>query len=716
MTIQEANHKAAEALVSSGFRIFPANSDKTPCVTSWQTRASLSLTLFSAFPDSVPALPAGANGLVIFDLDRKNGKDGVAAFAELCASIGVDPSGTLTAETPSDGRHVYYRTAEAFGNSAALLPAGVDVRGAGGYCIAPGATLPDGRAYRIVQGSLDSIAPLPDALAAFLKRKGTPETPTLPTVAPVSQNATERERQYAQAALSDEVAKLESLKKGDHRNDALNGAAKRLGEMVGAGWIDGTVVATALWEAAGQNEYRKDDGDTVALATLRSGLSAGMKEPRAPLSVTDASVTEALTAMLPVEHSANWPEPIGPDAYHGIIGEFVRLVEPHTEGDPSGILIAALVGIGTLLGRNVQQKISADVHCCNLFCVLVGDTGSGRKGTATSEIERLVNRADPRIVPHVVGGLSTGEGLVEFIRDPIEEHKPGKEPEVIDSGVSDKRLLAIESEFAQVLRMSNRQGNTLSTTIRDAWDGKRLSFIARNNKNVCAKPHISIIGNITKEELLDSMGNTDLANGMINRFLWACVRESKDLPHPTQPSEIELSNLALRIAELLYRIESYIASLRMQVGENQALITMGWTDDAAKEWTRVYRHIKKVGEGKSAKAKSRGPAMVRRIAAIYTVLNGCDAIGIPHLKAAMEVWRYCAESADYIFGQSSGNTLADRILAGLRNATNGMKASEIKRQFANKLKVEIMNHALELLLKNKQVRYEGSNPTVWYAV
>jgi hypothetical protein len=67
---------------------------------------------------------------------------------------------------------------------------------------------------------------------------------------------------------------------------------------------------------------------------------------------------------------------------------------------------------------------------------------------------------------------------------------------------------------------------------------------------------------------------------------------------------------------------------------------------------------------------------------IYAVLDGCNNIDVHHLRAALEVWRYCQESVDYCFGGSSGSSTADRILAMLQSkpsAHRGLK-SAIARQ------------------------------------
>ena len=58
-----------------------------------------------------------------------------------------------------------------------------------------------------------------------------------------------------------------------------------------------------------------------------------------------------------------------------------------------------------------------------------------------------------------------------------------RENEVVveDEGVKDKRLLVFEGEFANVLKVLRREGNTLSPTLRNAWDNGRLNTLTKNS-------------------------------------------------------------------------------------------------------------------------------------------------------------------------------------------------------------------------------------------
>ena len=100
----------------------------------------------------------------------------------------------------------------------------------------------------------------------------------------------------------------------------------------------------------------------------------------------------------------------------------------------------------------------------------------------------------------VASGLSSGEGLINNVRDAREETNPktGK-TEVVDAGVADKRLLVVETEWATVLTRIARDGNSLSAVVRDAWDHGNLSTLTKHDPLKATGAHVSIIGHVTPD-------------------------------------------------------------------------------------------------------------------------------------------------------------------------------------------------------------------------
>jgi hypothetical protein len=81
-----------------------------------------------------------------------------------------------------------------------------------------------------------------------------------------------------------------------------------------------------------------------------------------------------------------------------------------------------------------------------------------------------------------VHGPEPWDRLIYHVRDVREEKQPIKEKGrvvdyetvVMDHGVEDKRLLVEEPELASVLRRMDREGNSMSAVIRQAWDSGNL--------------------------------------------------------------------------------------------------------------------------------------------------------------------------------------------------------------------------------------------------
>jgi hypothetical protein len=252
-----------------------------------------------------------------------------------------------------------------------------------------------------------------------------------------------------------------------------------------------------------------------------------------------------------------WPDPLDRQAFYGLAGEIVSAIEPHTEADPAALLIQLLVGFGNLVGRGPHTQVEADRHGVNLFAALVGVSSKGRKGTSWGQMRRVLQHVDAEWANgRVQSGLSSGEGLIWSVRDQIEKQQPikddgrvvGYQTIIEDPGILDKRLLAMESELASVLRVMGRDGSTLSAQIRQAWDTGNLRVLTKNSPAVSTGAHISLVGHITRDELVRELNSTEAANGFANRFLWVAVKRSKHLPEGGRIDEVEFGPLVARLS------------------------------------------------------------------------------------------------------------------------------------------------------------------------
>ena len=74
------------------------------------------------------------------------------------------------------------------------------------------------------------------------------------------------------------------------------------------------------------------------------------------------------------------------EAFIGLPGEMVRLIEPHTESDPNGLLLSVLAFFGNCVGRGPHYRVESTDHGLNLFVLKVGDSAKARKGTGEDRV------------------------------------------------------------------------------------------------------------------------------------------------------------------------------------------------------------------------------------------------------------------------------------------------------------------------------------------
>jgi hypothetical protein len=375
-----------------------------------------------------------------------------------------------------------------------------------------------------------------------------------------------------------------------------------------------------------------------------------------------------------------WPQPMKPEAYHGITGDIVRAIEPHSEADPHALLVTTLVELGNALGSNPHAKAEAARHGANIFAVLAGESSRARKGSSEGHIRSLLDRVDPEFVANnIKSGLSSGEGLVWNLRD--------AEPEVDEDGdaievIDDKRRLIIEAEFSRTLKVMGREANTLSDVLRQAWDNNPIDVMTRSNPLHASGAHLSVLGHIVKKELLRWLKDSEAANGFGNRFLWVCARRSKLLPRGGGVPSWGL--LVPRLKEALDKGRNIVAEMRRD-------------EQAELLWDGLYTELTKGHPGLWGDITARAEAQVLRLSVIYAALDGSAVIRTQHLKAATAVWEYCDASARCIFGDATGDTMADQISDAMR-WRGRMDKSSLYGLFGNNPSAQQINKSLKILL------------------
>jgi hypothetical protein len=330
---------------------------------------------------------------------------------------------------------------------------------------------------------------------------------------------------------------------------------------------------------------------------------------------------------------------VAPEVYAGILGKIARAAEPDTEADPVGILGSLLAMVSVDIGQGPHVQVGNDRHPLLIWPLLLGRTGSGRKGGATQTALVFVRAACPGYNNYASSGLSSGEGLIERVRD-----GDG------DQEVQDKRLLCVETEFGTVMTRAAREGSTLAEVCRQAWQGEPLSVMNRKQYRA-SWSHIGIIGHIPPKEFRRRLASADLAAGTYNRYLPLYVERSKRLPIPKGAASADVAKLG--------------GDLRGSLADARRVGQVRLDDEAARLWcSELYDEFTAADDDEEAWAEftRRAAPYCLRIAGLYAALDkGRNRISKDDLVAAGALVRYSAGSARYVLGDQLRDPRLERL-------------------------------------------------------
>jgi hypothetical protein len=426
----------------------------------------------------------------------------------------------------------------------------------------------------------------------------------------------------------------------------------------------------------------------------------------------DLDEIERLAGVADPVHEAEQRRYIGPPQpteamFCGRLGEWSKTAVATSEAPRAAVFVTIAAYAATAFGRDCYLWIDNTAHHPRLFAIHVGRSSRARKGTAAAVTERLhkavvglddAERGDgERVAPMVhVGGLSTREGLAWVLRDPIEGLDDDGNPEITDPGQPDKRLMTLESEFENVLQQGRRDGNTLSSALRDCFDGRDLAPMTKTNQTKATAPHVSCIGHITPHELLSKLDSNAISNGFLNRFLvfWAERSRLVPFPDPIPTETINAWAIELREAVLAARDGDGEMTLSQPARDlYQATYISEWSRSATSELVTALME--------------RAPVVALRLAMTFALVDQEKTIGADHLKCGIAWSRYWRASVEYIWRDRARLTntegadadharRADRIVAYLRTVGSAVKRSELSKHcFQRHIEASELDAALE---------------------
>jgi hypothetical protein len=367
-----------------------------------------------------------------------------------------------------------------------------------------------------------------------------------------------------------------------------------------------------------------------------------------------------------------------PAAWHGPIGAAVVKVAPVTEADPAAVLASALAVFGAAAGDAAWVRVGGVRHPARVWPLIVGKTGSGRKGTSMAVARRLTRTwgeyAAQYEAHRLITGLASGEGLIYNLGgsapEPEEEvnGKPKRRPERQSPRAPDGRLTVVETEFARVLAAAKRDGSTLGPILRQLWDDGDAASLTRTDPVDVRGAHLGMVAHVTPRELKLRLAESDLAGGTLNRFLLVASERPQLLAHEAHYPDI---------ADEAEQLAKALDQARMHGHE------MTRDRRADKLWTEVYAALNaEEPDGHLGSVLARGPAYTMRLALAYALADRAGAIGPKHLLAALAVWQYSVASARMVFPEGRSGADMHRLAGYLIAADEaGRTRTECSRLF-----------------------------------
>lgn len=243
----------------------------------------------------------------------------------------------------------------------------------------------------------------------------------------------------------------------------------------------------------------------------------------------------------------------------------------------------------------------------------------------------------------------------------------------------------MEPELAAVFARCRREGSILSAIMRNAWDGRPLEIRRRGDREILRHHHLGVLAHITPEEIRRTLPDTEAHNGFANRFLYVLTQRARILPFG--------GNMPLpRIEAIGHQLSEAIRAARGQSG-------IDFSPEARPLWKEFVEEVlARPRAGLVGAATARHRPQTLRLALIYALVEGAKELRPEHVRAAIAIWDYAEASAQIIFGNATGNRLADRLVPLLESAgKEGLTRTAMRRALGHDYRARELRTAVNAL-------------------
>jgi hypothetical protein len=394
------------------------------------------------------------------------------------------------------------------------------------------------------------------------------------------------------------------------------------------------------------------------------------------------------------------PEPADmlDDLFHGPLGLAVWSVWDLTEADHRGIMAALLTMFGNWIGREFYVAVGADRHVPCLFTLLVGPSGTGRKGTAANIAKLFMREFDSTWEEHnIFYSLNSGQGIVHTVKN-LDKSARERQGDGGGVGNGDRRAMFCIAEFGDVLRKAEQTSNTLLDTLRDCWDSGALENNSVTHNARIRGAAVSLLGMTTHEDLIERIDLRELATGTWNRVLMIQVDRSQVLPG--NPPTLGGEHVKDAVDELRANVERLRASYLfgcVQGVEKPIKLSPA----AAEMAVRLKAAAERGGRSWVDVGNARAYVQTLRVALVYAVADGSRTIEPEHLKAALSLIGHAASGVGSLATGELKDVIAQRILTHMRESPNEAlsRTGVSTHVFAKNVAADKLEDAIRLLLK-----------------
>lgn len=605
----------------------------------------------------------------IFGLDLDGG-DGYTDWRDdwkaLTARLGALPR-SLTTITPSGGRHVFHRwMTSLYGphpTGDKLL--GFTVRWPDkGYVVGPGSVV-DGKTYR---SNLAEILPFPEAWAREALAQA--KKPTIHTTN--GSNGLELPQRTAEggryAAIRTYQAQL--YNRGLGRDAILTLVRTELAPTFSPGLSDAELLERfdRAWKDI---ELRLGDPRLPGRVD---------QVPQSTEGFDDDILEELKLGSFPAD-----PEPA---TFGGYLGAAVEDLVKTTTASPVGLLTSLTAIAGAALATKTEFF---GEQTSSFMALLVGESGTGKKGTAMDAAWRSLTAENVWGDEPVsqLSGLGSGEAIVGHMSRQAKYE-----------GLA--RGIVWAPELSEVLIVGRREGSTLTTVLRNAFDRTALMNITKSATIAVPREsyQLGALAGVTPDELRSLLSaGTEMTNGFAGRWLSVPVvgRDDPSVDGGVAP--------VLRPA----LAEQFRYALEVRAGQRHRPILL---EPDAKARLSGYYAFLSVLPGVSGVLARRYSTIAARVALVHSSLELDDTIPVVHVDRAIALTEYSRTGIPWVYGMSAVvSAKASRALQWLTTKGELTRSQLSLRMFGRRSDGRV-DDAIEALVRAGLVKVtDGSTTT-----